>query len=88
MKACCVWITISFIFHRDTELAQIPDELLNLIKRKYPQIVTRLIHLLGQRILGSLQNKPAIQSALMGQWGRPGRIMRLGVCWGTVDEFL
>lgn len=42
---------------RDTELAQIPDELLNLIKRKYPQIVTRLIHLLGQRILGSLGNR-------------------------------
>jgi hypothetical protein len=40
---------------RDTELAQIPDELLNLIKRRFPQVVTRLIHLLGQRILGSLQ---------------------------------
>ncbi|XP_013380696.1 patatin-like phospholipase domain-containing protein 7, partial [Lingula anatina] len=42
---------------RDTELAKIPAELLNLIKRKYPQIVTRLIHLLGQRILGSLEHK-------------------------------
>ncbi|ELU16432.1 hypothetical protein CAPTEDRAFT_138805 [Capitella teleta] len=51
---------------RDTELAQIPEELLNLIKRTHPQVVTRLIHLLGQRILGSLQNKPVVQSALMG----------------------
>jgi len=49
---------------RDTELAQIPEELLNMIKCKYPQIVTRLIHLLGQRILGSLQNKPSVTSAL------------------------
>lgn len=49
---CCLCRCVS-----DTELAQIPDELLNLIKRKYPQIVTRLIHLLGQRILGSLGNR-------------------------------
>lgn len=42
---------------RDTELAQIPDEMLNLIKKKHPQVVTRLIHLLGQRILGSLGNQ-------------------------------
>ncbi|KAL5008772.1 hypothetical protein ScPMuIL_014353 [Solemya velum] len=45
---------------RDTELAKMPAELLNLIKRKYPQIVTRLIHLLGQRILGHLQNKNTV----------------------------
>ncbi|CAH1787531.1 unnamed protein product, partial [Owenia fusiformis] len=48
---------------RDTELAMLPGELLNLIKRKYPQIVTRLIHLLGQRILGSLQDRN-VSSAL------------------------
>ncbi|XP_064650048.1 patatin-like phospholipase domain-containing protein 7 [Lineus longissimus] len=40
---------------RDTELAKIPSELLNMIKHKYPQVVTRLIHLLGKRILGTLQ---------------------------------
>ncbi|CAI9715518.1 patatin-like phospholipase domain-containing protein 7 [Octopus vulgaris] len=44
---------------RDTELADIPAELLNHIKRKYPQIVARLIHLLGQRLLGSLQSRSA-----------------------------
>ncbi|CAL1533982.1 unnamed protein product [Lymnaea stagnalis] len=42
---------------RDTELAKIPSELLNLIKLKYPQVVGRLIHLLGTSILGNLQQK-------------------------------
>lgn len=46
---------------RDTELADIPSELLNHIKRKYPQIVTRLIHLLGQRLLGNLQSRTTDQ---------------------------
>ena len=50
---------------RDSELAQMPDSLLNLIKRKHPQIVTRLIHLLGQRILGNLQGHPG--TMLMGK---------------------
>ncbi|KAL4238128.1 Neuropathy target esterase [Mactra antiquata] len=41
---------------RDTELAKIPSELLNVIKRKFHQVVTRrLIHLLGQRIIGSMR---------------------------------
>ena len=54
---------------RDTELAQIPDELLNLIKRRFPQVVTRLIHLLGQRILGSLQgSRTHIYSSLSGKY--------------------
>ncbi|ESO01829.1 hypothetical protein HELRODRAFT_161000 [Helobdella robusta] len=52
---------------RDTELAQIPDEMLNLIKKKHPQVVTRLIHLLGQRILGSLGNQTGVYSTLMEQ---------------------
>ncbi|XP_035824813.1 patatin-like phospholipase domain-containing protein 7 [Aplysia californica] len=42
---------------RDTELTKIPSELLNLIKLRYPQVVARLIHLLGTRILGTLQQK-------------------------------
>ncbi|XP_068740999.1 patatin-like phospholipase domain-containing protein 7 isoform X2 [Montipora capricornis] len=37
---------------RDTELAVLPDGLLNTIKRHFPQVVTRLIHLLGERLLG------------------------------------
>ena len=41
-----------------------PESLLNLMKRKHPQIVTRLIHLLGQRILGNLQGRPGV--TLMG----------------------
>ncbi|XP_043838223.1 patatin-like phospholipase domain-containing protein 7 isoform X5 [Dromiciops gliroides] len=40
---------------RDSELAKLPAGALTSIKRKYPQVVTRLIHLLGEKILGSLQ---------------------------------
>uniref|UniRef100_A0A8C4Q0J5 lysophospholipase n=1 Tax=Eptatretus burgeri TaxID=7764 RepID=A0A8C4Q0J5_EPTBU len=39
---------------RDSELAKLPEGALNTIKRRYPQVVTRLIHLLGQKILGNL----------------------------------
>lgn len=47
----------SVIAVRDSELAKLPNGLLDVIKIKYPSIVTRLIHLLGHRILGSLQNQ-------------------------------
>ncbi|XP_078242785.1 patatin-like phospholipase domain-containing protein 6 isoform X8 [Pogona vitticeps] len=40
---------------RDTELAKLPEGTLSNIKRRYPQVVTRLIHLLSQKILGNLQ---------------------------------
>ncbi|MBN3299372.1 PLPL7 protein, partial [Amia calva] len=40
---------------RDSELAKLPEGALSSIKRRYPQVVTRLIHLLGQKILGTLQ---------------------------------
>ena len=40
---------------RDSELAKLPDGLLEAIKIKHPIVVTRLIHLLGHKILGSLQ---------------------------------
>ncbi|XP_062398636.1 patatin-like phospholipase domain-containing protein 7 isoform X2 [Sardina pilchardus] len=40
---------------RDSELAKLPEGALNSIKRTYPQVVTRLIHLLGQKILGNMQ---------------------------------
>ncbi|KAF7658943.1 hypothetical protein LDENG_00005450 [Lucifuga dentata] len=36
---------------RDSELAKLPEGALGSIKRKFPQVVTRLIHLLGQKIL-------------------------------------
>ncbi|XP_077479436.1 patatin-like phospholipase domain-containing protein 7a isoform X1 [Stigmatopora argus] len=36
---------------RDSELAKLPQGALSSIKRKFPQVVTRLIHLLGQKIL-------------------------------------
>lgn len=41
---------------RDTELAKLPEGLFNTIKLKYPIVVTRLINLLGLRILGTWQN--------------------------------
>ncbi|KAJ4941530.1 hypothetical protein JOQ06_011409 [Pogonophryne albipinna] len=40
---------------RDSELAKLPEGALNSIKRRYPQVVTRLIHLLGEKILGNMQ---------------------------------
>ncbi|XP_035706024.1 neuropathy target esterase sws-like isoform X1 [Folsomia candida] len=40
---------------RDTELAKLPEGLLNAIKLKYPIVMSRLIQLLGHRILGSWQ---------------------------------
>ncbi|XP_061867623.1 patatin-like phospholipase domain-containing protein 7 isoform X3 [Colius striatus] len=40
---------------RDSELAKLPEGALTSIKRKFPQVVTRLIHLLGEKFLGSLQ---------------------------------
>lgn len=36
---------------RDSELAKLPEGALSSIKRKFPQVVTRLIHILGQKIL-------------------------------------
>ncbi|XP_023555995.1 patatin-like phospholipase domain-containing protein 7 [Octodon degus] len=44
---------------RDSELAKLPAGALTSIKRTYPQVVTQLIHLLGEKILGSLQQGPA-----------------------------
>ncbi|KAL8168620.1 UNVERIFIED_CONTAM: Neuropathy target esterase [Gekko kuhli] len=53
---------------RDTELAKLPEGTLNNIKRRYPQVVTRLIHLLSQKILGNLQQ-------LRGPFRGPGLSM-------------
>lgn len=50
---------------RDSELAKLPEGALNSIKRRYPQVVTRLIHLLGQKILGNMQQ---VNGPLVGKW--------------------
>lgn len=42
---------------RDSELARLPEGLFNLIKLRYPIVVTRLIKLLGHRILGKNKGK-------------------------------
>lgn len=41
---------------RDSELARLPEGLFNVIKLKYPVVVTQLISLLSHRILGTMQN--------------------------------
>ena len=51
---------------RDTELAKMPEGLLNAIKLKFPMVVSRLINLLGHRILGSWQT-PSLGQALHQQ---------------------
>lgn len=38
---------------RDSELAKLPEGLFNAIKLRFPVVVTRLINLLGHRILGN-----------------------------------
>ncbi|XP_067056188.1 patatin-like phospholipase domain-containing protein 7 isoform X2 [Acropora muricata] len=50
---------------RDTELAVLPDGLLNTIKRHFPQVVTRLIHLLGERLLGQYRRSYARNETLL-----------------------
>lgn len=37
---------------RDSELARLPEGLFNVIKLRYPIVVTRIINLLGHRLLG------------------------------------
>ncbi|XP_031849503.1 patatin like phospholipase domain containing sws isoform X1 [Nomia melanderi] len=46
---------------RDSELAKLPEGLFNVIKLRFPIVVTRLINLLGHRILGTWQ-KPHAKS--------------------------
>ncbi|XP_051167044.1 neuropathy target esterase sws isoform X3 [Leptopilina boulardi] len=43
---------------RDSELAKLPEGLFNVIKLRYPIVVTRLINLLGHRILGTWKQAP------------------------------
>uniref|UniRef100_A0A7N8XTX2 lysophospholipase n=1 Tax=Mastacembelus armatus TaxID=205130 RepID=A0A7N8XTX2_9TELE len=58
---------------RDSELAKLPEGALNSIKRRYPQVVTRLIHLLGQKILGNIQqvNGPLAEKHSSWDAGNP-----------------
>lgn len=54
---------------RDTELACLPAGLLNTIKIKQPQVVSRLIQVLGEKILGSYSkvSSPAVNTVPMGK---------------------
>ena len=44
---------------RDTEIAKIPSGLINSIKLKYPRVVSKLINLLGKKLL-RLQRQPSL----------------------------
>ncbi|XP_044593331.1 neuropathy target esterase sws isoform X2 [Cotesia glomerata] len=52
---------------RDSELAKLPEGLFNVIKLRYPIVVTRLINLLGHRILGSWQQVATTRSSIKTQ---------------------
>lgn len=56
---------------RDTELAKLPSGLLDFIKIKHPIVVTRLIHLLGHRILGIQQKAPLAMVEPASAFARP-----------------
>ncbi|XP_068561962.1 patatin-like phospholipase domain-containing protein 7a isoform X2 [Cebidichthys violaceus] len=53
---------------RDSELAKLPDGALSSIKRKFPQVVTRLIHLLGQKILQQVNGPLTTRSFTGSKW--------------------
>ena len=44
---------------RDTEIAKIPSGLINSIKLKFPRVVSKLINLLGKKLL-RLQKQPTL----------------------------
>ncbi|XP_075935857.1 patatin-like phospholipase domain-containing protein 7a [Anarhichas minor] len=53
---------------RDSELAKLPEGALSSIKRKFPQVVTRLIHLLGQKILQQVNGPLTTRSFTGSKW--------------------
>lgn len=57
---------------RDTEVAKLSDGLLDFIKLKYPIVVSRLIELLGHRILGSWKQRGGV-----GPLGGTGALSRV-----------
>ncbi|CAH0722214.1 unnamed protein product, partial [Brenthis ino] len=58
---------------RDSELAKLPEGLFNAIKLRFPVVVTRLINLLGHRILGSWQKPTAGLAGAAAMESRPSQ---------------
>ncbi|XP_050355931.1 neuropathy target esterase sws isoform X6 [Nymphalis io] len=58
---------------RDSELAKLPEGLFNAIKLRFPVVVTRLINLLGHRILGSWQKPTAGLGGAAAMESRPSQ---------------
>ncbi|CAG7837535.1 unnamed protein product [Allacma fusca] len=71
---------------RDTEIAKLPEGLLNAIKLKYPIVVTRLINLLGHRILGSWQQSSSIASSSAAIENQPSHVNFCTVAVVAVTE--
>ncbi|XP_071947843.1 patatin-like phospholipase domain-containing protein 7 [Antedon mediterranea] len=70
---------------RDTELAMLPSGMLTLIKRKFPQVVTRLIEILGQKLVGQVKEKNVSNplraiSQNVGVRGSPPNVDNLSTC--------
>lgn len=65
---------------RDSELAKLPEGLFNAIKLRFPIVVTRLINLLGHRILGKTSLVIKYESELfcisIGTWQKPNLNLR------------
>ena len=57
---------------RDTELACLPAGLLNTIKVKQPRVVSRLIQVLGERILGTYNRVSLPISSTGAMTGKTG----------------
>lgn len=51
--------------NRDSELAQIPSHLLHYLKRNVPQVLTRIIQLLSDKLLGNMTNPSNMAQSLV-----------------------
>uniref|UniRef100_A0A8C3AJ02 lysophospholipase n=1 Tax=Cyclopterus lumpus TaxID=8103 RepID=A0A8C3AJ02_CYCLU len=64
---------------RDSELAKLPEGALSSIKRKFPQVVTRLIHLLGQKILQQVNGPLTGLCICMCSWNQASNLSTVTV---------
>ncbi|CAH8449646.1 unnamed protein product [Schistosoma rodhaini] len=60
------WLSVKSgkALYKDSELAQIPSHLLHHLKNKFPQVLTRIIQLLSDKLLGNLTTSSSTASQL------------------------
>lgn len=58
---------------RDTELAQLPVGLLNTLKLKQPQVVSRMIDIMGEKILSGYTRMSSSNPCQNNLWMEPSR---------------